>query len=668
MSSIPRLAKRVLLVGWDAADWHVISPLVDSGKMPALNQLIERGVMGNIATLQPCLSPLLWTSIATGKLADKHGILGFLEPDGEGGIRPSASTTRRTKALWNIVSQNGMSASVIGWYASHPAEPIRGVCVSNLFDQNPGLPDQPWVLPQGSVHPVKWHDPVADFRVHPAEIGASDLRFLIPRIDEIDLKIDHRPLELSRAVAHCASVHSVATAVMENESWDFMAIYYDLIDVAGHHFMPYHPPRMDHVPEGEFELYRDVIERVYQFHDQMLGRLLELTGPETTVIILSDHGFQSGDRRPRSIHRGSGPEAMAAAWHRQFGFLCIAGEHIRQDERVYGATLLDVAPTILMLLGIPPGKDMDGRALTQILDKPIAIETTPSWDDQPGEAGMHPPDLRIDPVSAQATIDHLVSLGYLEAPADSANGPRTVMDEAELNLALVFMNSMRPARAVPLLERLVQSHPENPRYAMSLASAYGYLGRARDGRTILESLEKRGFQGPDLDTMLAAALFDTGELDAALARLSKAEAAAPESPIIDATRAKIHIARREWKEAEAAYRRMLAIDPESPMAHDGLAAVLLEIKDFDNAASHALDALQIAYHFPMAHFHLGMAFEGMGETSRAIRAMEYAVSIVPGFVDAHRQLARLYESVGDPVQALKHRSAAAGHELPQAEP
>jgi predicted AlkP superfamily phosphohydrolase/phosphomutase len=39
------------------------------------------------------------------------------------------------------------------------------------------------------------------------------------------------------------------------------------------------------------------------------------------------------------------------------------GEHIQQDERIYGATLLDVTPTILTLFGLPVGEDMDGRVL-----------------------------------------------------------------------------------------------------------------------------------------------------------------------------------------------------------------------------------------------------------------------------------------------------------------
>jgi hypothetical protein len=94
-----RLAKRILLVGWDAADWKVITPLLDAGQLPCLERVINQGVMGNLTTLAPILSPMLWTSIATGKRADKHGILGFIEPDPRSGkFRPIASTSRRVRS------------------------------------------------------------------------------------------------------------------------------------------------------------------------------------------------------------------------------------------------------------------------------------------------------------------------------------------------------------------------------------------------------------------------------------------------------------------------------------------------------------------------------------------------------------------------------------------
>src|SRR3954447_25294067 len=129
-----RLAKRVLLIGWDAADWTMIRPLVDAAKMPALAELLAGGTSGNLATLQPALSPMLWNSIATGKRADKHGICSFVEPmPNRSGIRPVTSTSRKCKAVWNILSQAGLRSNVISWFASHPAEPIQGAIVSDRY-------------------------------------------------------------------------------------------------------------------------------------------------------------------------------------------------------------------------------------------------------------------------------------------------------------------------------------------------------------------------------------------------------------------------------------------------------------------------------------------------------------------------------------------------------
>lgn len=127
---------KLLVIGWDAADWNCIDPLLRTGAMPNLQRLLASGVRGNLKSIEPKLSPILWTSIATGKVAEKHGILNFVEPrpDGEG-IRVSQSTSRKTKAVWNILSQQQRVTNVIGWYASHPAEPINGRIVSNLLHE-----------------------------------------------------------------------------------------------------------------------------------------------------------------------------------------------------------------------------------------------------------------------------------------------------------------------------------------------------------------------------------------------------------------------------------------------------------------------------------------------------------------------------------------------------
>ncbi|MGB3076962.1 MAG: alkaline phosphatase family protein, partial [Chitinophagales bacterium] len=171
-----RTAKKVLLIGWDAADWKVINPLMDNGMMPTLNRLVNEGVIANLATLDPPLSPILWTSIATGKLADKHGILGFVEPDaGKMQVRPVLSTSRKVKALWNILTQKGFKTHVVGWWPSHPAEPINGVMVSNFYQRAVAAYQDPWPMADGTVFPKELSAVFEQLRIHPSELTLSHL-------------------------------------------------------------------------------------------------------------------------------------------------------------------------------------------------------------------------------------------------------------------------------------------------------------------------------------------------------------------------------------------------------------------------------------------------------------------------------------------------------------
>ena len=118
----------------DGADWEIASPLIDAGEMPQLANIVNNGASGPLASLPPYLSPMLWNSIATGKYADQHGILGFTTTDpATGKLAAITSTQRKCKALWNILGEQGLTAHVMGWFASHPAENVTGVCVTEAF-------------------------------------------------------------------------------------------------------------------------------------------------------------------------------------------------------------------------------------------------------------------------------------------------------------------------------------------------------------------------------------------------------------------------------------------------------------------------------------------------------------------------------------------------------
>ena len=110
------MSKKIMLVGWDAADWKVIHELMDAGKMPTLQRMVDQGTMGNLRTLNPPLSPMLWTSIATGKRPYKHGIYGFTEPMPNGkGVQPMTNISRSSKAIWKILNQQNERSVVVGW-------------------------------------------------------------------------------------------------------------------------------------------------------------------------------------------------------------------------------------------------------------------------------------------------------------------------------------------------------------------------------------------------------------------------------------------------------------------------------------------------------------------------------------------------------------------------
>src|SRR5438552_16305838 len=188
-----RLAKKVLLLGWDAADWKIIQPLLEAALMPNFERLVSAGVMGKLLSLQPMLSPMLWNSIATGKRADKHGVHGFTEPDPLGGVRAVTSTSRRCKAIWNILTQSGLRTHVLGWFASHPAEPINGVCVTSQFGLARGIaPGEPWPLPPETIYPARLTDTLAQLRVPPWTFSVQDLSLFVPQAEAIDQTHDRR--------------------------------------------------------------------------------------------------------------------------------------------------------------------------------------------------------------------------------------------------------------------------------------------------------------------------------------------------------------------------------------------------------------------------------------------------------------------------------------------
>ena len=704
-------ARKVLVLGWDAADWKIIRPLLAAGAMPNLAGLMARGVHGNHSTLYPVLSPTLWTSIATGKRPPKHGVLGFTEPTRDGSaVRPCSILSRKTKALWNILAQEGKRSIVVGWWPSYPAEPIPGAIVSNHFQQVPDDPDSPLQpLPPGIVSPQRVAEEIADLRVKPTEIPLEVLAMFVPRAAEIDQTEDKSLHDLAKILAETLSIHAAATDLLEREPWDFAGVYFDTIDHASHRFMQFHPPRQARVPEEQFALYRDVVANVYRHHDAMLGRYLELAGPDAHVLVISDHGFHSDERRPQWI---PAEPAGPAAEHRHFGIMVMAGPGIRAGERIHGASVLDVTPTVLTLFGLPVGRDMDGTVQVQAWREPPEVRSIPSWDDVPGADGRHPPETGHDPRAAAAQLEQLIALGYVAPlPDDRGKAVRETVREIDYNLARALDDGGRPQEGIPILERLWEEWPDEHRFGLHLLGLYARTGRIAERRRALDALRERADRYAAEAKEKLAALHDDEnrkeqddpEKDPIAARSPEAkrkqferrrlvELAAGlglvqeevDQAILEKDRAAAEPALRrllagigvsaEFRFPAAAFaasrmvqlgaldealpvvERLLETEPESQQLQALRAEIHFRRREWEQVLDAAAEALGLVWFNPRLHLILGMALARLGRRDDAKNELHVALRQYPFFVQAHRALERLHAD--DPLRALEHRRAA----------
>ena len=668
--------------------------------MPNLQKLVNQGVMGNLSTLYPVLSPMLWTSIATGKRAHKHGIHGFSEPDPQsGGVRPISNLGRKVKAVWNILNQHGLKCHVVGWWPSHPAEPINGVMVSDFYQKPVGNADEPWPMRPGTVHPPRLAEALAEFRIHPGELEGDMLLPFVPRAAEIDQEKDKRLGTVAKILAEISSIHAAATALMQLEPWDFMGVYFDGIDHFCHGFMQYHPPRLEWVREEDYELYKDVVSVGYQFHDLMLGAYMQLAGPDTTIITVSDHGFHPDHLRPRELpNEAAGP----ADEHREFGIIAMKGPGLKQDQLVFGASLLDVTPTILALYGLPQGRDMDGKPLLNAFAEPPAVEYIDSWEEVPGEDGRHPPGMQVDPVDQAEALKQLVELGYIDKPDENLEKAAAyTIKELRHNLARDLFDSKRLPEATALFAELWEANPDESRFGVKLLDCQLSLGKAGEAQETLQRLirEKQRYAAEATEDLkklteelkdkapedysedeqhklrqlhlkagvnahtfaflagrVAAAL---GEHERALEEFAKAQDVQLHNrPSLFLQIADSLIALERWQEALAQLQEILAIDPINAHAQLGLCRVFLGLKRPRKALDAALASIGLIYHNPIAHYFCALARRRLGKTDEAITSLQVALAQNPVFPAAHRLLADIYRRREQLDKAVEHSNLA----------
>lgn len=425
---------RLFVFALDGLEWRVLLPLLEAGRLPTLAGLIERGVAGRLETLVPTKSPRIWTSIATGRSPEDHGILDFVKhPEGEDGPAfPYLGLDRRVKAFWNILSDHEVRNATIGWWATWPAEFVDGLMLAQthskarragpIFDKQAGEPI-------GLVHPPAHEDAV---------LGA---------FDEFDATIDDWmarvfgtfPDDLPEPAAD--RVESCAWALRADLTY-FAAgryarsleppprcttIYAGGTDVVAHRFWAAHAPAVYGLTPDALEprTFGHMVTAYYEFIDAQLGAFLAEEAPPFDVLVVSDHGMgRNLDwTRDQPVPKLSGQHTRG-----NDGVLILAGPSFRREpfgsydrapaEVPRIAHVYDLCPTILALCGVPAGADMPGRVLAEWLtparadDVPARIPTheDPAWH---ARRARRAATVTVRAESAER-LEQLDALGYLE--------------------------------------------------------------------------------------------------------------------------------------------------------------------------------------------------------------------------------------------------------------
>ena len=480
-----------------------------------------------------------------------------------------------------------------------------------------------------------------------------------PRVDQAR---DRRLATLATIIAEAASYHAAATRILEHEPWDFLGLYLGAIDDVGHHFMRYARRGWAASRRRTYALYKDVVDGMYRFHDLMLGRLLELAGAEATAVLVSDHGFKSGAARPEEPEGHPARDPMG--WHRPQGIVLLAGPSIRRDELIHGATLLDVTPTVLALLGLPVGDDMPGRPLLAALEATAVPDRIPSWDDVPGEAGLHAPGGAEPSWEDAEVLRQLADLGYVDqAIALGAAEAGRIRAAEALVEARALLDAGRLAEALAVVDGVAGPYTDNPGRLALAAYLNLRLGRVAEGRRLAERLaERAGPRGgrPAAALLMSHVKIAEGRFAEAVADLADAERIAPRAPELPGQIGAAYLRMGRLDDAERSFARALALDDSHVASHAGLACVHLRRGHPRRAAEAALTAVGLSHHFPAGHFLLGVALARMGRPDRAVQALETCAAMDPDHREAHRWLAAVHSRSGDVARASAHHRLAMG--------
>ena len=675
---------RLLIIGLDGADWDLVDPLMRQGRMPRLKRLVDDGVRAPLRSYDPMISPLLWTTMVTGVGPDRHGVADFQAIEAGTGRRvPITSRFRRTRALWDMIGDAGGTSAFIAWWASFPAEPVRGFQVSNLVAFETVRPRPAGrAVPAGLTWPRDYLDAVA-----PRLITAADLRYdevtsilRIPR-DEFEAarreviepraaagdgdgdrgggavsagrdtggesrRAVQRPVALALSILTGTRNYAAIATDLAARRPDLTAVYFEGIDMMGHRFQHCLPPRLPTCPAQDYARFQDAVTGFYVLQDRLMGEVIDAAGPDTTILVVSDHGFRSGAARPADLLPYTTEQPVE--WHDPEGIFVLAGPGARRALRLADRpTLFDIAPTVLHLLGLPAGEDMSGRVIETALD-PVFLAAhpprrIPTWDD-PARGRPAPPDEGPGAGAAEAELlASLRALGYIggdeagatpDATSGGAGpGATSVVAAATVGAPPPGDRGTDAAAGATAATTQVFYHRNLATYFLKRQD----YARAADELRLANQRQKL----PKTYQMLSEALLGLGRRDEAKAALIASLDDLPQSdpePVLWLVQLGLQDTNGRAP-AEALVRRYAARTAARPGLDDAIAALLLENAGDDAAAlgryraSFADDPLRL-----LVAQRLYALESGASRTARLLPALRAAIARDPR-LDEYQNLA-----------------------------
>ena len=619
----------ILFIGLDGADWQQLEPLLARGAMPHLAALRAGAAWGELETEVPTLSPLLWTSIVTGLSPVDHGILDFSRFSPPTGVRePITSDDRGAPAIWNALTWAGKSADILGLWATHPAEPVAGVVVSDrLF----GFLNVESAVPAGAVFPPERADwAIARLRAGEVQTDFEAMRSYLPWLTAAEWSAhqgavrayDHPISSRRRILVQTRLFGGMAESLLAEGAAppDLTLLYLEGTDSIGHVFAPFAPPRQATVSATDFERYAKVPELYFREVDALLGRLLAMAErTHSSVVVASDHGFFWGEGRPDRF--ASTATQTAARWHRKLGIWLVRAAGVPPGRQENGR-LRQLFPTLLALSGLPAAAGTETRTLAG-----VPPPTGPPFDygdvfralrARRAAEPSRPATADASASAAQAAQEQLAqlrALGYIGAgeasqatpAARAAGATRTASSYNNEGIVLRGEGRAREARAA--FEKAVELEPGRASAQWNLsevlfpageldrsdeALAKAFAAGLPDGAQILVRRAAHYEGGGDLVRSIAlldraiAAKADVGELwlyrgryrvqsrdcGRAVTDLARAAELAPENSDVYATAALAHLCAGDRAAALGALRQAIALAPDEPR----LRALLAELE------------------------------------------------------------------------------------------